>query len=197
MFIVNNELSTKITIQKSKFISYAFYCDSQEVLQSKLKEIRRDNLSANHICYACCFYNNNDFLYYSSDDGEPSGTAGLQICQVIKENLMVNTLIVVVRYFGGIKLGVPGLSKAYKDSARECLIKNKKEVWLRDLYLINCEYSKFGEIKKILELIDIKLENVKYDKFISFNCYLNEEEFNKVSSHVSSFLKYKNTQQYI
>ena len=55
MFTIINEISSKITIQKSKFISYVFYCKSQEEMQQKLKEVKRQNLSANHVCYGCCF----------------------------------------------------------------------------------------------------------------------------------------------
>ena len=182
MYTLLEQKENKLVIEKSKFISYLFSCSSQEEQTSLLKGLKREHLSATHICYASSFYSNNQILNYSSDDREPSGTAGLQILQAIKENNLVNVLCVVVRYFGGIKLGVAGLGRAYKDSALQVINENKKEVCLRTKCSVVCDYNKYPFIKSYLDKNFLKQEDLKYDNNITFFVYLNEDELKSVQN---------------
>ena len=182
MYTLQNQKENKLVIEKSKFISYIFSCSSQEEQTSLLKQLKREHLSATHICYASSFFSNNQILNYSSDDREPSGTAGLQILQALKENNMVNVLCVVVRYFGGIKLGVAGLGRAYKDSALQVIIDNKKEVCLRNKCNIICDYNQYSFIKSYMDKNFLKQEDLKFDNDISFFAYLNEDELKSVQN---------------
>ena len=166
----------KIVIEKSKFIAYIFNCNSQEEQTSILKNLKREHLSATHICYASVFFQNNQLLNYSSDDREPSGTAGLQILQALKENNMVNVICAVVRYFGGIKLGVAGLGRAYKDTALSVIKENKKEVTLKTKCLVECDYNQYSNLKVWLDKNNIKTIDSVFDKNITFTVYLNDQE---------------------
>lgn len=106
--------------RKSKFLSYAFPVETEEAVSSCLMIIRKEHPKARHFCTAFRLYPDAS-LERSNDDGEPSGSAGKPILgQLIKHNL-TNTLIIVVRYFGGTKLGVPGLIEAYKTSAANAI----------------------------------------------------------------------------
>ena len=111
-----------------------------------------------------------DFLYYSSDDGEPSGTAGLQILQALKENEMVNTLCIVVRYFGGIKLGAGGLvasyTKATCDGIDNAIIITKKE---SAILSITVEYSDYSTINNVLENGNYPVLDRRYDNAIEID----------------------------
>ncbi len=186
MFSLISCKEVKTVIEKSKFFSFSYNCYSIEEQNKILKEIKRNNLSATHICYASVIYKNNDVLCYSSDDGEPSGTAGLQILQALKENNMINVLCVVVRYFGGIKLGVAGLGRAYKDCALKTIIDNKYEVKLKKLYFITCDYNKYNVLKSYFVKNNIQISDLTFNNDVNFNAYLVEEEYEKIKDNVNS-----------
>ena len=116
MFSLKTENEIKIVIEKSKFIAYIYNCNSLEEQSVLLKNLKREHLSATHICYAYV-YSIDKVLEKVSDDGEPKGTAGAPIMNVIKKRGCKNILIAVVRYFGGIKLGAGGLVRAYSKTA--------------------------------------------------------------------------------
>ncbi len=106
-----------LEIKKSKFIAYYYKINDVREIDEILKEIKKDNKKARHMPYAYKIGN----TARKSDDKEPSGTAGLPIFNIIEKNNLQDVLIVVVRYFGGIKLGAGGLIRAYSAAAREVL----------------------------------------------------------------------------
>ena len=108
---VDRSYNVEIEIQKSKFIAYVFPVFEKEKAESFLRELNEEHKKATHVCYAYCV--SEPAYEKCSDDGEPSGTAGKPILEVIKKSGLDNLLIVVVRYFGGIKLGAGGLTRAY------------------------------------------------------------------------------------
>jgi uncharacterized YigZ family protein len=104
----------------SKFIAYVFPFHQKEVLQGILGQLKKEHPKASHWCYAYRVgYQNEEFR--ANDDGEPSGSAGKPILNQLYSHEVKNALIVVVRYFGGTKLGVPGLIEAYKEAANDAL----------------------------------------------------------------------------
>ena len=107
----------ELVINKSRFIGYAAPCDSEEQALSFLREIRDQHRSATHHCYAYIIGENASVMRYS-DNGEPAGTAGMPIMDVLRTRSIVNCCIVVVRYFGGVLLGTGGLVRAYTRSAQ-------------------------------------------------------------------------------
>jgi len=196
MFSIKSEKEIKITIEKSKFFGLCFFCNSIKQQNEILKQVKRKNLGATHVCYGSVFFEDNQELSYSSDDGEPSGTAGLQIANALKENKVINVLVVVVRYFGGIKLGVGGLSRAYKDCAVETLKDNLREVFLKTNCLLKCGYSSFDFVKKYLDDNEIQVENLEFKNDITFNCYLKEEEKEIISKKDVQVVEDKENKKY-
>ncbi len=106
-----------LEVKKSKFIAYYYKLDSLEEINAILIELKKEHKKARHLPYAYKIQNQ----IKKSDDKEPSGTAGMPILNIIEKNNLDNTLIVVVRYFGGIKLGAGGLIRAYGNASKEVI----------------------------------------------------------------------------
>lgn len=122
MKIVKDITINEIIIKKSKFISTLKRVNSNEEASNYLKEIKKKYYDATHNCYAYLIGDNFE-IQKQSDDGEPSKTAGFPILDVLKNNEITNTICIVTRYFGGIKLGTGGLVKAYQSSCIEVIKK--------------------------------------------------------------------------
>ncbi len=110
----------EIIINKSRFIAYRYDLSSLDEVKTHLESLRKEHKKATHICYAYV-YNKDMVSEKCSDDGEPGGTAGYPILNVIKKKNLTNTMVAVVRYFGGIKLGAGGLTRAYTKSCASVL----------------------------------------------------------------------------
>lgn len=121
---IENNASTDIIEKKSRFIGQTFYVESVEKAEEILKQIKKKYYDARHNCYAYRILEDGNILQRSSDDGEPSSTAGAPILNVLEKNNLVNVLIIVTRYFGGILLGTGGLVKAYSESASRAIEKS-------------------------------------------------------------------------
>ena len=118
--------SAEITEKKSRFICNLIYVENQEDAEKIIKEMKKKYHDARHNCIAYRIIENGTIIEKCNDDGEPTGTAGKPILDVIKKQQLNNVLIVVVRYFGKIKLGAGGLVRAYSNSASEVLKKAEK-----------------------------------------------------------------------
>lgn len=135
----------------SKFIAYAFPIESAEQFKNQLQEIKKEHAKAVHHCFAYRIgLDGNNFR--SSDDGEPSGTAGKPILGQIDSKQLVNVAIVVARYFGGTLLGVPGLINAYKTAAALALqITPVIQKQVEEKYSIEFDYTQMNEVMMILK----------------------------------------------
>jgi uncharacterized YigZ family protein len=135
----------------SKFIALAFPVSSEEDIKMRLALLRKEYHDARHHCYAYCLGADKS-AWRVNDDGEPSGTGGKPIFGQIQSMDLTNVLIVVVRYFGGIKLGIPGLINAYRTAAREAL-ENASIITetVEELYEISFEYLRMNEVMRILK----------------------------------------------
>ena len=158
-YITHDNLSDEIKIKNSHFKSFSYSVEDSKQVKRILAEMHNRFSDASHICYAyrICNINQLDLFYnpeiieYSTDDGEPSGTAGRQILNVIKNKSLVNRIILVIRYFGGTKLGIKGLIDAYRDSA-DLVVKDIrliKWVLLKKL-TIKLNYSYHKIVEKII-----------------------------------------------
>lgn len=114
---VREEASASITIEKSRFIAFVNYCKDEAQYKEYLSSVRRKYYDASHVCSAMIAGNTRR----SSDDGEPGGTAGVPILNVLEKRGLDHTCALVVRYFGGIKLGAGGLIRAYGSAVSEAL----------------------------------------------------------------------------
>ena len=137
--------------KRSKFLAYAFPVQNEEEVKQRLAEIQKKHWDARHHCYAYILGPHKD-AYRLNDNGEPSGTAGRPIYGQLLSKDLTNTLVIVVRYFGGIKLGVSGLQNAYKVAAREALDAAViEEHTIQETFSVTFEYVKMNDIMQILK----------------------------------------------
>lgn len=163
-----NNVEDEYIIQKSKFITLLYHIKSTDEVNTILKKIRDEYKGATHYCYAYIVNQVKRFF----DDGEPSGTAGMPILHVLEENNCNHTLAIVVRYFGGIKLGAGGLVRAYSNSVIEALKKaSLKDETIGNEIEIILPYDNVKKVDYILDNIKIKEkifdDKVKYILLIS------------------------------
>lgn len=155
MYVIDKNNTCEIIIKNSKFISYIYKVENINEINYYLDQIKNKFPNATHICYAYKI----DNIIKSTDDKEPSGTAGIPILEVINKNNLNYTLIIIVRFFGGIKLGAPGLLRAYSKSATNVLkLCNLKELILGYDTTITFNYDNIKNVDYLL-----KEENI-YDK---------------------------------
>lgn len=147
--VLSEGAEIKYTSKGSKFLAYAYPVRSEDEVKQQLNNLRQKYPDASHHCYAYILHHDKS-ASRSNDDGEPAGTAGKPILRQIQKLELTNTLVVVVRYFGGTLLGVPGLIEAYGESAGECLALCKTNTHtIMEKYIINCP---FGDEKDVYRL---------------------------------------------
>jgi len=133
----------------SKFLAFAYPVFSQVDIKERLQQLKKEHPKANHHCYAWRL-GTDGLQYRANDDGEPSGSAGRPILGQIDSVGLTNVLVVVVRYFGGTLLGVPGLINAYKTSAADALNAQTTEKWIEELVQVDFDYPTMGEVMYLL-----------------------------------------------
>lgn len=146
----------------SKFLAYAFPIKSAADVASQLAPLRKRYYDATHHCYAYRL-GSDGATTFTNDDGEPAHTAGTPILAAIRSANFTNTLVVVVRYFGGTKLGVRGLIEAYREAAEDALSHaSKQEIIPRIAFTLEYPYERTTEINKILHKIDLMTISAEY-----------------------------------
>lgn len=146
----------------SKFISYAYSVTSEEQVEERLEEIRNLHHKARHHCYAYEIGIDGN-RYRANDDGEPGGTAGKPILGQLHSNEVTDVLVIVVRYFGGTKLGASGLITAYKEAAKDALrIAEKKQVIIGNPYLLSFGYDQMGHVMNCIKSLDLDILNKSF-----------------------------------
>lgn len=150
--------STTIYKEKgSKFIAYSHVVYSKNEIKDKIDNLKKKEQRARHFCYAYIL-NEDKSIQMVNDDGEPSSTAGKPILGQILSKDLTNILIVVVRYFGGVKLGVSGLIRAYKLAAREVI--NQSEIITKSIqvyYQINFKYVEINNVMQIIKKYNLEI----------------------------------------
>lgn len=179
-YTIKNDVNTEITEKKSKFIANLVKINSKEEAELKIQEIKKKYFDARHNCIAYRVIDNENekVIERFSDDGEPSGTAGAPMLNILRTNNLANVLIVVTRYFGGILLGTGGLVRAYSDS----LLKAIKECELIEKcdgveFEVQIEYSNFEKFKYYCRNNDINIIESTYTEKIV--CRIEMEETKK------------------
>ena len=155
-------------INKSRFIGHACPCQAEEQALAFLKRIREEYRDATHNCYAYVIGENAGIMRYS-DDGEPGGTAGLPMMEVLKARGVVNLCVVVTRYFGGTLLGTGGLVHTYGASAKQGLIES--EIVIRklcDIVSVKVDYSLLGKMQHEIMTKGYLLEDTIYEDEVTF-----------------------------
>jgi uncharacterized YigZ family protein len=165
---VPEQASDEIVIQKSRFIGYACPCSSEEEAIQFIRTIREMHREARHHCFAYIIGMNSGIIRYS-DDGEPNGTAGLPILNILKNEKIVNCCVVVVRYFGGVLLGTGGLSRAYSQGCKIALdAAGLVQMELSSETRCLVSYSLWNTVQFVLQKMNVKIHDVIYHDKVEF-----------------------------
>lgn len=169
--IAVNQVEHETIVNRSRFICYLYPCSSIDEAKSYVKQLQIEHPQANHHCYAFLTKAPDDSLGYGySDDGEPSGTAGKPMLAVLKGGDIGQVCAVVVRYFGGTKLGTGGLQRAYGDSVRQSLafLQSKTKIAMAAKTLA-CQYSQVDDVLHIINQADGQIVEQEYLQQVQFS----------------------------
>ena len=169
----------------SKFIGFAFPVNNVKDLKNALEKIREEHPKATHHCYAFRLGMNGE-NYRANDDGEPSGSAGLPIYNQLLANNLTNILLIVVRYYGGTKLGVSGLVKTYKESAKLTL--DEAEIITKELESdleIEFDFHQQNVIFTLLNKFDGKIQDFLTDEKCKIIAKINTSQKENISEQLS------------
>ncbi len=168
--------------KKSKFIANVFYVETEKEAEEIIKNVKKEYYDARHNCYAYRIKTENGIIQKQSDDGEPSGTAGMPMLNILEKREFVNVLAIVTRYFGGILLGTGGLVKAYSEALKEAInnaeVVNKEEGYVLEAIIGYEEIEKFEHLcrKNEINIVQkeynekvkyiVEIPKQKYEKFV-------------------------------
>ena len=166
----------EINIQRSRFIAHIQRAETENEAQEFIQAIKKKHWDATHNCSAYLI-GEHDQIQKANDDGEPSGTAGVPILEVLKKRKLKDTVVVVTRYFGGIKLGAGGLIRAYGKATSEGLeaigIVERK---LTQTIHVKIDYTWLGKIEKELRASDYKIKEIHYFDIVEVETYVDESQ---------------------
>ena len=186
---VLNYKEGEIIINKSRFIGSAKQVNSEEEALEFIDMVSEKYKDATHNVHAYLLGENSNIQRFS-DDGEPSGTAGVPILELMKKEDLRNTVIVSTRYFGGIKLGTRGLVKAYGSSVNEVLeiaeLFEYKKLITKTLV---CEYKDLSQLEYLLEQNSIEISNKDFTTDVHLEIKLSDEEFESIKDLLSREIK--------
>ena len=168
--------------KRSKFLAYAFPVQNEQEVKQRLAEIQKKHWDARHHCYAYILGPHKD-AYRLNDNGEPSGTAGRPIYGQLLSKDLTNTLVIVVRYFGGIKLGVSGLQNAYKVAAKEALDAAViEECTIQEQYRVVFEYVKMNDVMQILKDPEIQVLDRQSDLRCTYTISVRQRDADRITN---------------
>lgn len=178
---IESNISSEIVEKKSKFICNLIKVQSQEEAEKMIKQIRKKYFDARHNCIAYRVYEEDKIVEKASDDGEPSGTAGGPMLNILRNQNLINVLVVVTRYFGGILLGTGGLVRAYSEATLEAIEKAIKIKLILGLSAkVVLDYSSFNTFKYYCQKNDIKIIDVQYLENIVCKILMDEKIKDKI-----------------
>lgn len=177
-----NTLAQKATsiikVKGSKFIGISFPCKTQEEFKKELQIIQNEYPDARHFCYAYRL-SDDGTTYKFNDDGEPTNSAGKPILGQLAHFEITYSAVVVVRYFGGTKLGVGGLIKAFKETAKEAINANKiNNLPITKSFRLSFSYAQMNQVMKIIKNLNLNIANqdLNINSTIDIKCPLNSKE---------------------
>ena len=176
--ILNDE-TAEIVEKKSKFIANLIHVESIEEAESKIKEIKRKYHDARHNCVAYRVSEGGQIVEKSSDDGEPSGTAGGPMLNILQKNNLCNLVVIVTRYFGGILLGTGGLVRAYSEATQQAIEKSTKIIKVQGVEIeVGLDYSNLEIFKYYCKNNDINIKSINYSDNIALKIEMEKNRKN-------------------
>ena len=190
--VFSQHQSEKI-IEKSRFITYSKHVESEEEARAFIAKIRSEHSLATHVCFAFISDKLGNLQRFS-DDGEPQGTAGMPILEVLKNKKLYETAVAVVRYFGGIKLGAGGLVRAYSSSAAE----NLDGADIRSLerckeFEITVEYTQLDSLQKYFGTTDCEQIDIRYEDKVTVLVAVKKRMADEFKSELIDYMQGKVT----
>ncbi len=185
---INQNISAEIVEKKSKFIANVFYVETVEEAEEKVKEIKKKYFDARHNCYAFSVFTKEGIVNRFSDDGEPSGTAGSPMLNILNSKGLTNLVVIVTRYFGGILLGTGGLVRAYTGALQEAL-GQIKEVY-KDLGLeakLQTTYQDLEKLKYYLKQNEVEIINLVYNENVEVFVDITKEKYDKMLKAIENY----------
>ncbi len=164
---IGHEASEEVIIKKSRFLATAWPVQDVDMARQRIEDVRRAHHDASHNCYAYVIGENHEYVKFS-DDGEPQGTAGLPILDVLQKKLLTQTLVVITRYFGGVLLGAGGLARAYGGAcakalgaAGSCLMAPADEI------TVNCAYADYDRMNRFLQTQSVIIQTSSFESDVT------------------------------
>jgi len=185
---VSHNIQVKNTVKKSRFYTSVKELEKEEEIREFLKEVKKQFPDASHHCWAYKIGINEQQIKFYSDAGEPANSAGAPILQAIEQEGLANLMIIVTRYFRGIKLGIGGLIRAYRESALQGLQSagRVEKFALREFILQRINYRELGAIIQAIESRAGRIAGVSYDEKITVITHLPESRLGWLNDMVKS-----------
>ena len=176
-YTISKNETAEIVEKKSKFIADIYPVKNVEEAENKIKEIKKKYYDAKHHCIAYRIVEEDRIIEKSSDDGEPSGTAGAPMLNILQGSNLCNIIVIVTRYFGGILLGTGGLVRAYSDATKKAIQKSEL-LFQKDGFEIELEtdYSNLENFKYYCKSNDINIINIDYSENIRIKIEMEKEK---------------------
>src|SRR5690625_2395696 len=184
-YTVKQSGEDQLNIQKSRFIGYVRRVETEEAAQEFINEIKKKHYDATHNCSAYII-GENDQIQKANDDGEPSGTAGIPMLEVLKRMHLKDTAVVVTRYFGGIKLGAGGLIRAYGNMTSQAI--KTTGIVKRQLMQgisITVDYTLLGKLENEIRQSNHILDSIEYLEQVEFLVYVKKGEEESFSEWIT------------
>lgn len=172
---INGSSEASFIEKKSEFIGYLRHTATEQEALDFIAEIRAKHRKATHNCYAYILRDNN--ISRHSDDGEPGGTAGVPIYEVLRKEGLTDVTCVVTRYFGGILLGAGGLVRAYTEGAKLAVDEAEiKDMETADRLVLTLAYTLYGKIGRVLTEFDVRTESEDFGADVKITLYIREKD---------------------
>lgn len=196
MITIKEHVQSEIVEKKSKFIANIFFVENVEEAENKIKETKKEYHDARHNCSCYRVIEEGKIVEKQSDDGEPSGTAGGPMLNILQKRDLVNVVAIVTRYFGGILLGTGGLVRAYSDATQNAIDSaEKNEIILGVEYEVKVDYSNLEQLKYYAKINNINIINIEFQNDILCTLQIaneNEKQFlEDIEKKNLSIIEYK------
>lgn len=186
-YTVKKSGSHEISIQKSRFIGHVARAHTEKEAQQFIQQIKKQHYNATHNC-SCYLIGDHDEVQKANDDGEPGGTAGIPMLEVLKKMALKNVVVVVTRYFGGIKLGAGGLIRAYSTTTSETIkqmgiVKGE----LMQGISVTASYSLLGKLQHKLQNSPYIIDKINYQEDVELFVYVHANQVNQFKTDMINF----------
>lgn len=190
---IKEDGSFEITIKKSRFLCTLKRTETEEEAQVFIEALKKEHWKANHNCHAYMI-GENDEIQRASDDGEPSGTAGLPMLEVLKKKELKNVTAIVTRYFGGVKLGAGGLIRAYGNTTKEAVDHvGVVERQLQQFISLEVSYPSSGKVQNLLHQENYRIEDIIYTDTVTFKCLIPVEQIEQFYADTTEWTSAQST----